>query len=94
MSQFTDWQANSSAGPQATERAAPRVLRRVPFSGEGSAAPEVLAEREWLITNGLGGYASGTLLGAITTALSRLIDRCAAGAARPRDDAQPTNGIS
>ncbi len=52
--------------PQVTERAAPRVLRRVPFSGEGSAAPEVLAEREWLITNGLGGYASGTLLGAIT----------------------------
>ena len=66
MTQFTDWQANSSAGLQATERAAPRVLRRVPFSGEGSAAPEVLAEREWLITNGLGGYASGTLLGAIT----------------------------
>ena len=57
---------NSRAGPQVTERAAPRVLRRVPFSGEGSAAPEVLAEREWLITNGLGGYASGTLLGAIT----------------------------
>ena len=65
MTQFTDWQANSS-GPQVTERAAPQVIRRVPFSGEGSAAPEVLAEREWLITNGLGGYASGTLLGAIT----------------------------
>ncbi|MEO6165542.1 MAG: glycogen debranching enzyme N-terminal domain-containing protein, partial [Candidatus Binatia bacterium] len=66
MTQFTDRQGNSSAGKQVTEGAAPGVLRRVPFSGEGSAAPEVLAEREWLITNGLGGYASGTLLGAIT----------------------------
>ncbi|MGZ8519623.1 MAG: amylo-alpha-1,6-glucosidase [Candidatus Binatia bacterium] len=66
MTQLNEWQANSSASPQASEGAAPRVLRRVPFSGEGSAPPEVLAEREWLITNGLGGYASGTLLGAIT----------------------------
>ena len=38
----------------------------MPFRGEGSVAPEILSEREWLITNGLGGYASGTLLGAIT----------------------------
>lgn len=45
---------------------APRLIRRVPFSGEGAAAPEVLGEREWLVTNGLGGYASGTLVGAIT----------------------------
>ena len=66
MTSFTDWQANSRAGPQVTSVAAPRVIRRVPFSGEGSAQPEVLGEREWLVTNGLGGYASGTLLGAIT----------------------------
>ena len=42
------------------------MVRYVPFKGEGSAQPEVLGEREWLVTNGLGGYASGTLLGAIT----------------------------
>jgi predicted glycogen debranching enzyme len=45
---------------------AARVVRYVPFKGEGSAQPEVLGEREWLVTNGLGGYASGTLLGAVT----------------------------
>jgi len=42
------------------------VVRRVPFSGEGAAPPELLGEREWLVTNGLGGYASATLIGAIT----------------------------
>lgn len=45
---------------------APRVVRHLPFSGEGAAAPEVLGEREWLVTNGIGGYASATILGAIT----------------------------
>ncbi len=40
--------------------------RRVPFIGEGADPPELLVEREWLLTNGLGGYASGTLSGAIT----------------------------
>src|ERR1700750_603154 len=45
---------------------APAIVRRVPFSGEGSAPPEVLVDREWLVTNGLGGYASGTISGAIT----------------------------
>jgi predicted glycogen debranching enzyme len=42
------------------------TLRRVPFIGEGADAPELLVEREWLLTNGIGGYASGTLSGAIT----------------------------
>jgi hypothetical protein len=27
---------------------------------------EILLSREWLVTNGLGGYASGTISGAIT----------------------------
>ena len=48
------------------ERPKARVVRRVPFTGEGAAPPELLGEREWLVTNGLGGYASGTLIGAIT----------------------------
>jgi predicted glycogen debranching enzyme len=41
------------------------TIRRVPFTGAGAEPPELLAEREWLLTNGLGGYASGTLTGAI-----------------------------
>src|ERR1700759_5451357 len=31
-----------------------------------SHSRELLLEREWLVTNGLGGYASGTISGAIT----------------------------
>ena len=30
------------------------------------SSPEVLLHREWIVTNGLGGYASGTIAGAIT----------------------------
>src|SRR4029077_16932953 len=66
MTQLYDGQQNSGAKAQPGAGSGPRVVRRIPFSGEGSAPPEVLAEREWLVTNGLGGYASGTLLGAIT----------------------------
>jgi predicted glycogen debranching enzyme len=42
------------------------TLRRVPFIGAGADAPELLVDREFLLTNGIGGYASGTLSGAIT----------------------------
>ena len=66
MTQLDEGQQNSRAEVCSANGLVPRVVRRIPFSGEGSAPPEVLAEREWLITNGLGGYASGTLLGAIT----------------------------
>ena len=31
-----------------------------------SASRDILLNREWLVTNGLGGYASGTVSGAIT----------------------------
>ena len=31
-----------------------------------SHSRELLLEREWLVTNGLGGYASGTISGAVT----------------------------
>src|SRR5947199_4771061 len=34
--------------------------------GGNSAESETLVSREWLVTNGLGGYASGTVSGAIT----------------------------
>jgi predicted glycogen debranching enzyme len=32
----------------------------------GASPPSVLVEREWLVANGIGGYASGTLAGVIT----------------------------
>src|SRR3954465_14427889 len=32
----------------------------------GTTDPESLVTREWLVTNGLGGYASGTVAGVIT----------------------------
>jgi len=32
-------------------------------SGESNTDPQSLLDREWLVTNGLGGYASGTILG-------------------------------
>jgi predicted glycogen debranching enzyme len=36
------------------------------WSGEPEAAPDPLLRREWLVTNGLGGYASGTIGGVLT----------------------------
>src|SRR5207248_10041713 len=40
---------------------------RLPWAGKGAAAgPEKLLTREWLVTNGLGGYATGTIGGAVT----------------------------
>ena len=51
--------------------------------------PTRCATREWLVTNGLGGYASGTVAGVITRRYHGLLDRRAAGAARPHGDAEP-----
>jgi predicted glycogen debranching enzyme len=36
---------------------------RMPWSATTAAKPELLLTREWLVTNGLGGYASGTIAG-------------------------------
>src|SRR5712671_7109278 len=41
------------------------LVRRVAWPPE-STDPESLVTREWLVTNGLGGYASGTVPGVIT----------------------------
>ena len=41
-------------------------LRRISWPPAGSTDPESLVTREWLVTNGLGGYASGTVPGVIT----------------------------
>lgn len=43
----------------------PAVVRRMPWNA-GESSPEILLNREWLVTNGLGGYASGSVSGAIT----------------------------
>ena len=43
------------------------LLRRMPWPGAAAAADqERLLTREWLVTNGLGGYASGTVSGVMT----------------------------
>jgi predicted glycogen debranching enzyme len=41
------------------------IVRAVPWDGR-QMSREVLLTREWLVTNGLGGYASGTVSGAVT----------------------------
>src|SRR6516164_7164675 len=42
------------------------IVRRMPWSPEQTAHPEPLLNREWLVTNALGGYASGTIAGVPT----------------------------
>src|SRR5580693_7004643 len=42
------------------------TLRRVAYRKSSADARETLVEKEWLVTNGLGGYASGSLAGVIT----------------------------
>jgi predicted glycogen debranching enzyme len=39
------------------------LIRQLPWSEARAAEPEVLLAREWLVTNGLGGYAAGTVSG-------------------------------
>ena len=43
----------------------PTVIRAMEWD-PAHPSREVLLNREWLVTNGLGGYASGTVSGAIT----------------------------
>ena len=42
------------------------VVRRIPFVAGETPTLEEHGSREWLLTNGLGGYASGTVIGALT----------------------------
>jgi predicted glycogen debranching enzyme len=41
-------------------------IRRIPWPIVDPDDPEALVTREWIVTNGLGGYASGTISGVIT----------------------------
>ncbi|HEY2738954.1 MAG TPA: glycogen debranching enzyme N-terminal domain-containing protein, partial [Thermoanaerobaculia bacterium] len=67
-------QIRQEAKPAVAEAEAVRLERRMPWSTQTEidespapdAAPELLLNREWLVTNGLGGYASGTLSGVAT----------------------------
>src|SRR6266436_281373 len=43
-----------------------KPIRRMPWPESQEARHSGLVEREWLVTNGLGGYASGTIAGACT----------------------------
>src|SRR5438105_3093604 len=49
------------------------MLRRMPWRGVEGASPEVLLNREWLATNGLGGYASNTVAGVPTRSYHGLL---------------------
>lgn len=42
------------------------IVRRMPWNTREEDTPEPLLSREWLVTNGLGGYSSGTVSGAVT----------------------------
>src|SRR3954452_4073657 len=42
------------------------LVRSMPWSREETPPPEPLLSREWLVTNALGGYASGTVAGVPT----------------------------
>src|SRR3954471_3031982 len=42
------------------------LLRKIDFSAAGADAVTPLLRTQWLVTNGLGGYASGTISGAVT----------------------------
>ncbi len=41
-------------------------VRRIPWPPADASSAETLVSHEWLVTNGLGGYASGTVAGVIT----------------------------
>jgi len=42
------------------------LVHRIAWPANGAAKRDAIISREWLVTNGLGGYASGTVAGAIT----------------------------
>jgi predicted glycogen debranching enzyme len=42
------------------------IVREISYAAESGADDESLLTREWLVTNGLGGYASGTISGVLT----------------------------
>src|SRR3954466_2615317 len=43
-----------------------KLIRRINFRDAGGGDAQHRLRQEWLVTNGLGGYASGTISGAVT----------------------------
>src|SRR5256714_7557781 len=43
-----------------------KLIRRIDFAAARGQSARELLRREWLATNGLGGYASGTICGIVT----------------------------
>lgn len=54
----------------------PEPIRFVTFAREGELDLEKVITREWLITNGIGGYASGTVSGVLTRRYHGLLVAC------------------
>ena len=54
------------ADANAVAPSADPLVRRLQWQPGADGGAEDLGRREWLVTNGLGGYASGTIVGAIT----------------------------
>jgi predicted glycogen debranching enzyme len=48
------------------QRSTDGVVRRIIGPGTAAGNPDAVVGREWLVTNGLGGYASGTIAGVAT----------------------------
>src|SRR5688572_6330545 len=61
-------QAQRSCGilPHRREHTMDHLPYHVAWPHHSGADPELLLSREWLVTNGLGGYASGTVAGVNT----------------------------
>jgi predicted glycogen debranching enzyme len=50
----------------AVVQAIDKLVHRIAWPAAGTLSYDEIVSREWLVTNGLGGYASGTVAGAIT----------------------------
>src|SRR5947208_3532362 len=57
---------SSAAGHPAADGMIVEPTRRLSRPLANDPSPDALVTREWIVTNGLGGYASGTISGVIT----------------------------
>ena len=55
------------------------TIRRIPWPIVDASDPDALVTREWLVTNGLGGFASGTVAGVMTRRYHGLLIAALAG---------------
>src|SRR5947208_9488970 len=54
-------------------------VRRIAWPVQGRSEPDALVTREWLVTNALGGYSSGTVAGVVTRRYHGLLIAALAG---------------